>query len=90
MAIRVLPLTLLVALTGCVFPAPYLDRGNECGPIPQSTTAQCYNRVPMTKAEYHTARNKLRAQDSKTEDQGEEGQIEEIVPLGAQYKIGTP
>jgi hypothetical protein len=41
-------------------------------------------------AEYDTERKKLRAQNSATDDLDEESQLEEIVPLGAQYKIGNP
>jgi hypothetical protein len=46
----------------------------------------------MTKAEYVTARNKLRhSQDASAVDEAEEGEeLQEIVPLGARYKIGTP
>jgi hypothetical protein len=41
-------------------------------------------------AEYDTARNKLRAQESKTDDVDEESQLQEIVPLGVHNKIGSP
>ena len=92
MAIRFRFLVMVSVLSGCAYPGPYFGVRNECGPVPESVSAQCQNRRPMTHAEYETARNKLRhSRESGTTDETEgEEQLHEIVPLDPRYKSGTP
>lgn len=87
MAIRFLLLIVVGMISGCMLSPPYLQKRTECSPIPQSTTARCYDRVPMTQAEYETARNKLRHSLEEEATDGDYG-IEEIIPLGDAYKLG--
>jgi hypothetical protein len=91
MAIRIGSLVMAGVLAGCAFPGPYFGQRNECGPIPESASAQCYNRRPMTRAEYETARYKLRhSRELATADETEEEEpLEEIVPLDPRYKTGA-
>lgn len=88
MAIRFLLLIVVGVISGCVLSPPYLQKRDECSPIPQSTTARCYDRMPMTQAEYETARNKLR-HSLEEEAAGEDDELREIIPLGDAYKLGT-
>lgn len=90
MAIRVIPVVILSALSGCA-PLVLGDRG-ECADIPHSTTARCYYEPPLSGADYLTARKKLRhSLEESTAGNGDEADdLEEVEAVNARYRIGIP
>jgi hypothetical protein len=54
-------ISVICALSACTYEGIRMSERRKCAAMPQTQAERCYSRTRMTKAEYETARRKVKA-----------------------------